>query len=332
MVLSMIKRIKFYNFRGIREGTIELKPLTILIGANGSGKTTILESLLLTHGTRPLYGKDIFQILGELHETLTSKSVLHLIHKYGAKDKIASIEYDEDNKMNRIIIELRGDTLRVLAVIKESREEGGGIPILFAELNKYALGGKIYQQRYLHNILFIRDSLIKNIYRFIGYNWIDLSASGLTAKVAKSLSEIFDLDLTDILNEPFGGGSYALMVRLSDGSRIRLGDLGEGIQLLIVFSLLTEYMKPDLILWDDIESHMNPRSLVYLAHKLVDLVDAGKQVVVTTHSIEAARLLSGVTDKAKIIKLELDNGILKTNTLTYDELEKYLDLGIDVRI
>lgn len=163
-------------------------------------------------------------------------------------------------------------------------------------------------------------------------NWIELSGSGLTAKVAKSLSEIVNLDLTDILNEPFGGGSYALMVRLSDGSRIRLGDLGEGIQLLIIFSLLVEYMNPDLILWDDIEARMNPRSLVYIANKLVDLVDNGKQVVVTTHSIEAARLLSGIVENARIVKLELTGGYLKTTPLSYGELEKFIDLGIDVRI
>lgn len=56
----MIRKIRFYNFRGIRKGKLELSPLTILIGANGSGKTTVLEALLLTHGTKPLYNKNTF--------------------------------------------------------------------------------------------------------------------------------------------------------------------------------------------------------------------------------------------------------------------------------
>ncbi|MGC9201664.1 MAG: AAA family ATPase, partial [Thermoproteota archaeon] len=36
----MIKRLEIRNFRGVKEGNIELAPLTILLGPNNSGKTT----------------------------------------------------------------------------------------------------------------------------------------------------------------------------------------------------------------------------------------------------------------------------------------------------
>ncbi len=323
----MIRKIRFQDFRGIREGELELSPLTVLIGANGSGKTTVLEALLLTHGARSLYGKTIFHILSEMHETLTSKGILHLIHKYGSQNKKALIKLENDSGWKNFLIKLIGDTLTI-----GMSESGNEAFYQIASLNKYNMGGTYNDTIYLYNVLFIRDNLLKDIYHFINVNWIELSASGLTTRIASSLSKIIGLDITDILNEPFIGGSYALMVRLGDGSRIRLGDLGEGIQLLIAFSLLVEYMNPDLILWDDIEAHMNPRSLVYIANKLVDLVDNGKQVVVTTHSIEAARLLSGIAEKARIVKLELTGGYLKTTPLSYEKLEKYIDLGIDVRI
>ncbi len=279
---NMIRKIRFYNFRGIRKGELELSPLTILIGANGSGKTTVLEALLLTHGTKPLYNKNTFQILSELHQTLNSQGLLHLIYRYGSKTNIGSIELEENNTITSIILKSEKRMLSIFIQERKmnknkSRSERTdyrfdidvdivdiidvGINELLeppakpvAELDKYSLKGKIVSEYSLHNVLFIRDNIISDAYKFINGNWIELSGSGLTAKVAKSLSEIVSLDLTDILNEPFGGGSYALMVRLSDGSRIRLGDLGEGIQLLIIFSLLVEYMNPDLILWDDIEA------------------------------------------------------------------------------
>jgi predicted ATP-dependent endonuclease of OLD family len=40
-------KLIFKNFRGIREGSIDLKNLNILIGGNNSGKTTVLEGLFL---------------------------------------------------------------------------------------------------------------------------------------------------------------------------------------------------------------------------------------------------------------------------------------------
>jgi len=44
----MITKIEIDNFRGIREGALEgLAPLSILVGANNSGKSTALESLYL---------------------------------------------------------------------------------------------------------------------------------------------------------------------------------------------------------------------------------------------------------------------------------------------
>jgi predicted ATP-dependent endonuclease of OLD family len=43
----MITKLRIKNFRGIKEGEIELAPLTILLGGNNSGNTTILEALFL---------------------------------------------------------------------------------------------------------------------------------------------------------------------------------------------------------------------------------------------------------------------------------------------
>ena len=44
----MITKWKVFNFKSIREETeLELGPLTIFAGANSSGKSTILQSILL---------------------------------------------------------------------------------------------------------------------------------------------------------------------------------------------------------------------------------------------------------------------------------------------
>lgn len=41
----MIKSVHFQNFRGLRDVTLQLEPLTVLVGPNSSGKTRVLEGL-----------------------------------------------------------------------------------------------------------------------------------------------------------------------------------------------------------------------------------------------------------------------------------------------
>ena len=45
-----IYRLEVQNFRGIKSGTVTFGDLTVLIGPNNSGKTTIIESLALLFG------------------------------------------------------------------------------------------------------------------------------------------------------------------------------------------------------------------------------------------------------------------------------------------
>ncbi len=43
----MIDRLYFKNYRGFEEHTISLRPLTVFVGQNNAGKSTIVEALRL---------------------------------------------------------------------------------------------------------------------------------------------------------------------------------------------------------------------------------------------------------------------------------------------
>ncbi len=43
----MIRQLKFQGFKALQDVTVNLERLTVLVGANGSGKTTVLEGAWL---------------------------------------------------------------------------------------------------------------------------------------------------------------------------------------------------------------------------------------------------------------------------------------------
>jgi predicted ATPase len=55
----MIESITFRNFRVLRNATLPLGPFTLLIGPNGSGKTTAIQGLLAATSGPPLAVKDV---------------------------------------------------------------------------------------------------------------------------------------------------------------------------------------------------------------------------------------------------------------------------------
>lgn len=132
--------------------------------------------------------------------------------------------------------------------------------------------------------------------------------------------------------EPFMGGNLSIFGFLEDGSRVRLGDLGTGAQIYIISRILYELKKPKILLWDDIEAHLNPRMLVRIGEWFSELIESGVQVVVSTHSLEAVRILAEFNKDALICLTSLEDGILKERKMTIEEVTNLQSAGIDVRL
>ena len=158
----------------------------------------------------------------------------------------------------------------------------------------------------------------------------------ITPKIASELSSISWERMTNITLEPFGGSptNLTLYAMFEGGMRVRLGDLGDGIQSLATLMLLYEISKPDVILIDDLESHMNPRALDFLFSWLLSKVEQGKYLITSTHSLDVAkRFLSFFEDEgAKAVLLGLKDGILKHKILSLEDVEELEQAGVDVRV
>ncbi len=350
----IIRKLKLTNFRGIKKGEIELSDLTIILGSNDSGKTTILEALfLLPNPFRYApYSQSLMQqqpqqpssmsaisVIHELHKTLNSVGYAFLLHNYDPGIQ-AKVEWDNGNleiistnteiyfTTNLIYrfptrgnIQIRGRTIQYFGKVG------------FKNFSEALLADSNRNITIAPESLLITSELSKFAYFYFYNNWTTIVNMRITRKIAKDISRFVWEDFTDITIEPHLGGTLSIFGLLRDGSRIRLGDIGSGAQMYIVARMLYEIYNPQIILWDDIEAHLNPRLLVNLAEWFVDIVENNKkQVIVTTHSLEAAKIIAELYENTKILLISIENGLLKSKSITLNELEEFASAGIDVRV
>ena len=336
-------KLTIKNFRGIKEGSLEFGKVNILIGGNNSGKTTILESLfLLPNPFRlvPFFSRtegplNALRALSFMHSTLGSEANVFLFHYY--KGKRATIKFQKNSKIEVSLKFLITDN--DISIILEDKKEKYHLGYARKESHVQditeLLPGYIRTVDFRSSIkeaVFFHPLLLDFICEYFKFQWVNLRAIGLTAIVAQKVSEAVGANFNDLLLEPFIGGSQTIYFRDEKGRGVRFGDVGSGTQVFVALALLYEHIKPKMLLIDDVESHMNPSLLTYLASWLQTTIKT-TDLFVTTHSLEAAKILAGVLEdyNPRIKLLELREGILKSKDLTLEELEDLERAGIDVR-
>jgi len=338
----MIKQLTIKNFRGVKEGTLELSPITILLGANNSGKSTILEALFLAPNPfrevpfQMPFGPNLaFSTVFFLHQTLDYKGFAFLLHNYTSDSSEIECDINGD-KFSLRFIKLQNN---IYVCTNKNIDNVGTITLKNLRIPYF---GQTYTDSLpipLHNpklligeTLLVNPNLINPCYKYLSLNWAPIVNTGIMRKVASDASKLSPEIYRDLTMEPFIGGQLDIYAYLEDGRRIRLGDLGEGIQSYIISKILFEWVKPEVLLWDDMESHFNPRVLRHIAEWFSDLLNQGKQVILSTHSLETVKLIAGVNEEETGIYLtSLEDSIFKAKKLTLSDVENLEKAGIDPR-
>lgn len=349
----MIEKLELTNFRGIKSGKLKLSPITIMLGPNNSGKSTILEALFLAPNpfrTVPYFFKDLMSRPGRqrapsrqalnvfyfLHKTLDYEGYASLFHNYNAKYSEIACKINGDEYSLRFI---NANPYIYVTTNKEMKQQSSvnieGVQtfyfgrILFDRLAP----DPVYDLKpFVKETLLINPNLTKFGYEYFKQQWAQIINARITRRIAEDTSTFSHESYKDFTMEPVFGGQLDLHAYLDDGRRIRLGDLGEGVQSYIVSKILYEVTDPEVLLWDDIESHLNPRILVYIADWFSQLLKEGKQVVLSTHSLEAAKVIAGVNEeKTGIYLTSLEDYHFKAKKLTLSKVEKLQESGIDAR-
>ena len=333
-------KLSIMKFRGIKKGEIDFKDLNILIGGNNSGKTTVLESLfLIPNPFRYVpYGINVeaVRILSSLHSTL-GEAFAFLLHEYTSNTATitcsnVTVEFQRVGNSIRVYLEDSKNKYYMDSLDASSQS-------IFNEYHRVSLTRPSdvtsYVAREIGETFYFHPSLMKSIWEYFRHHWVEFRGVGLPAKVARRISEGISEEYDDLFLEPFTGGSQTIYVRREkDAKGIRLGDMGHGFQIFATLLLLYEFKKPKILMLDDIEAHINPSLLIHIASWFRDVLDEGTKIIISTHSLEVTKFISGVLDEyePQITLLSLHDGILDTKNLSLEEIEDLERAGIDVRM
>jgi len=276
--------VEIRNFRGIEYGNLHLDRINVIIGANNAGKTTILDALYLL--------SDPYQKPPGFKNSLELLSYLHNVKK---GNKFLYRFYNTE-----VSPRIKGDEI---------------------EVDVSEIFSKSEERRKEIKTLYMSYRLIPRYLKFIKENWEEIS-NYIVKEIFDEVNEISNEEYLTMSLEPFAG-EYTFYLIRKDGKRVRLNDIGEGVRIFIVNRILYEYLKPGLLLWDDIETHLNPALLGKITAWFTDIPS---QVVVTTHNLYVAYEIS---KDGKCIAVDLKNGQLKVKEI--EDLKRYLDTGIDPR-
>jgi len=352
----MIKDIRIKGFRGIKEGTISsLADLTILIGKNGSGKSSILEALYATSSCidpkNPIGGNTKLDYLvsrrGGRGNWNSAGYVLW--YQYDTTSPI-SIELTIDTYTYKVVIAYRklspigpslSSTDAVWIFYKGAYINPATRHVLAPNETSYRLLNIMPEElkpftRTLERTVLIDRRLLLNPPLIESVLWTPIASKRLDKDIVDMIREELEPGAEGLTYIPIGN-TYALAIQ-TPLTTIRVEDLGEGAKEAILISMIMLGIQPTLLLLEEPEAHMHPTGLYTFMKFLVKIAKKiGTQIIATTHSLDMLRIASIISQElkidTKIIYIERDaNGILTHRTITADDFQTLEKLGIDTRL
>lgn len=302
--MSKLSTIDINNFRGIKETSepIPLDNLTVIIGRNGTGKSSFLEALYTFVG-----GQDPIDNSYRARSIVDDKSRNSLAHHYTGTSEICA-------EIGNYEVKTRLED-RVMEVSIDGDDYGNELP-----LGKFSTGNSD-PDRNQWNLFFTPERDYEDQLTSLSRYTNEITKLGIHEKVANFLSDSTNLNLTEVYLE-----HNEIRVHPEDQSPflLPLEDLAHGLLKTAPAYVAGEYFNPNYIIWDDIEAALHPKLLDQIFGWLADM---DSQVIVATHSMDALLATLNVeSDDVSVLQLEAtDDRILHFESLAKEELRSYID-------
>jgi len=295
----VITSIHVESLRGIRSGALEgLSPLSVLVGVNGCGKSTILDGLLLGAGSAP--GDAVGRVVARRVELRGGGR--WLFWRGGrTEDPGARIRVESDTARPREV------TLRLMTDVSEANEEKlikQRAKPPYVEIESVLVSGDskltaltaldyeslyVFRQdgpRELKEVASVRlvDPRPGGTHAMLSRSYTDAVEDGRLPDVERLVAEVVP-GLTHIHNLSDEAGAGVVHLAFSDHS-VPVAIAGDGIQTLVQVCFALAQIPGSTVLLEEPEATQHPRSIGQSARAIVAAVRRGVQVILSTHSLE----------------------------------------------
>jgi len=338
----MLSSLTLKNFKPFENQSFSLKPLTLLTGLNSTGKSSVLQSLLLLRQSclqDELLDRVGLVLNGDLVSIGTGKDALF---KRAKEDVITfEIGMNNDIKGNWIFdCDRQSDIMRLSPIMTGSDDPDLGIDVavydsgLFNDNFHYLKAERIAPRNYFqmsdfkvrqHQQIgsqgeFTAHFLAINEYKKIPHSQLSHPSAQsdiLKSQVEAWLGEISPGTRVDI--ELHSGMDVVnLQYSYEDNNSYRSTNVGFGITytLPIIVAILSA-TSDTLILLENPEAHLHPRGQSKMGELIALAANCGIQIILETHS---DHVLNGIRKAVRHNKLEADK-------VQINYFERYLKKG-----
>jgi ABC-type cobalamin/Fe3+-siderophores transport system ATPase subunit len=331
----MISQIKIERFKSIESVTLDLAKINVLVGANNSGKSSILQALQFATSvaqTAKLYTQGVkFDKHGVWATSVYPDQLIYSPVKdpYAlAKGGVLKEDIEQcmaisfcENEDEQVLTTFRKGKNKNIAARFEGQYVGEHLASLEKPFCMYVpgLAGIPFEEE-IRTVALVRKIAAKGDSNTVFRNVINLLRHDESKweLFLKDLKDIFPGIELEVKADPNTNGYVDVKFRLTSSSALLPIDLaGTGVLQAIQIAAYVNYFQPALLLLDEPDSHLHPDNQRALASLLVSLADRTETtIIVSTHS---RHLMSALHEDAKFF-------LMKNGTISDSEYNHYIGL------
>lgn len=309
----MLKRITIENYKAFKEpATFELRPITVLLGKNSSGKSSICKLLSVLSYILSDKSKGVFSMtngdikLGTVYSELFYTDI---------KSKLKfDLVFDNDASLSLNYMMTAGDFFlqefkirkgkNLTEVTFKNQNEIAG-KLFNLTQNEILIGGGFNAEEFRFSVDYIgpvRNQAIRSLYATtlsvtdlsrVGYRGENTAAILLDSyldgqvlfnEVSAWYHDNMDGQILDFARNGEETGSYSLIVKRGK-AKVNLADVGEGTNQVLPVITQSYMNTADLTIIEQAGLHLHPSAHAHVAYRIAEAAkQSGKKFIVESHS------------------------------------------------
>jgi predicted ATPase len=305
----VITSLEISGLRGIREGKLDnLTPLTILVGPNGCGKSTVLDALLI--GASPSTGDGIGRAV-QRHRGIR-RGARWLFWRAEQTGSATIVVRTSTGAIHKCIVRLESN-IRVLCEVESNngqplREKTatniGDPPAYSSEPNVHMLEA-LPRVRLVESFTDRLQTPLHQLVTACTEQGQRPALAQIAGSIIPGVKDVLILTEEDSPLVHLEFADHSLPAALS----------GDGVYFLLRICLEALASPDGILLFEEPEGHQHPAAIRQTVRAILDVVRRGIQVILTTHSLELidaflAESSSEDLERLSLFKLELHEGKL----------------------